>query len=116
MISIVRRSTRGKRGASKIAEEAEEPETNAECEPEAAASVNESSPTAVESMDLDVKPEPQKADTVKVPESSTAEVSSGSEEDRTRAKDDDKSKSDAKSESDAVDTTVSDKKSSIKGI
>ncbi len=107
----MRRSTRGKRGESKITEEAEEPETNAECEPEAAASVNESPPTAVESMDLDVKPELQKAETVKVPESSTAKVSSGSEEARTRAKDDN-----AKSESDAVDTTVSDQKSSIKGI
>uniref|UniRef100_A0A8C2EJS6 Si:ch211-212k18.4 n=1 Tax=Cyprinus carpio TaxID=7962 RepID=A0A8C2EJS6_CYPCA len=107
----VRRSTRGKRGATKIAEEAEEPETNAECEPEAAASVSESPPAAVESMDLEVKPEPQKAEAVKVPESSTAEVSSGSEEDRTRAKDDDNS---AKSESDAVDTPVSDRKSSIK--
>lgn len=105
----VRRSTRGKRGESKITEEAEEPEKNAECEPEAAASVNESPPTAVESMDLDVKPELQKAETVKVPESSTAKVSSGSEEARTRAKDDN-----AKSESDAVDTTVSDQKSSIK--
>ncbi len=111
----MRRSTRGKRGESKITEETEEPETNAECEPEAAASVNESPPTAVESMDLDVMPEPQKAETVKVPESSTAKVSSGSEEARTRAKDDN-SKSEAKSESDAVDTTVSDQKSSIKGI
>lgn len=113
MLFVVRRSTRGKRGATKIAEEEEEPETNVECEPEAAASVSESPPAAVESMDLDVKPELQKAETVKVPESSTAEVSSGPEEDRTRAKDDDNS---AKSESDAVDTPVSDKKSSIKGI
>ncbi|XP_016097563.1 zinc finger protein 638 [Sinocyclocheilus grahami] len=111
----VRRSTRSKRGATKSAEEAEEPETNAECEPEAAASISESPPAAVESMVLDVKPKPQKAETLKVPDSSaavvTAEVSSGSEEDKTKAKDDGKS---AKSESDTVDTPVSDRKSTIK--
>uniref|UniRef100_A0A671LHW2 Matrin-type domain-containing protein n=1 Tax=Sinocyclocheilus anshuiensis TaxID=1608454 RepID=A0A671LHW2_9TELE len=111
----VRRSTRGKRGVTKSAEEAEEPETNAECEPEAAASISESPPAAVESMVLDVKPEPQKAETLKVPNSSaavvTAEVSSGSEEDKTRAKDDGNS---AKSESDTVDTPVSGRKSTIK--
>lgn len=113
LLFVVRRSTRGKRGATKSAEEAEEPEMSAECEPVAAASVSESPPATVESMDLDVKPEPQKAETVKVPDSLCAEVSSGSEEDRPRAKSDDRS---AKSESDIVGTPVPDKKSTIKGI
>ncbi|KTG01162.1 hypothetical protein cypCar_00018420 [Cyprinus carpio] len=107
----VRRSTRGQRGSTKSPVEAEEPETNAECEPEAA----ESPPSAVESMDLDVKPELQKAETLKVPDSSaalvTAEVFSGSEEDKARANDSDNS---AKTDSDTVDTPVSDRKSTIK--
>lgn len=110
----MRRSTRGKRGATKSAEEAEEPDMSAECEPAAAASVSESPPEPVKSMDLDVKPELQKAETEKVPASLCAEVSSGSEEDRPRAKGDDNS---AKSESDIVGTPVPDeKKSTIKGI
>ncbi|KAL0189384.1 hypothetical protein M9458_016483, partial [Cirrhinus mrigala] len=88
-----RRSARGKRGATKGGEEPEEPEMNAECEPEPAASVSESPHAAVESMELDVKPEPQKAETVQVPDSMTAEV--------TRVKDDDNS---AKPECDTVDT------------
>ncbi|XP_026072429.1 zinc finger protein 638-like isoform X1 [Carassius auratus] len=103
----VRRSTRGKR-------EAEEPEETAECDSEAAAFISESPSATVESMDLDVKTEPQKAETLKVPDSSaalvTAEVSSGSEEDKTRAKDDNS----AKPESDTVETPVSDRKSTIK--
>uniref|UniRef100_A0A8C2E2C3 Zinc finger protein 638-like n=1 Tax=Cyprinus carpio TaxID=7962 RepID=A0A8C2E2C3_CYPCA len=107
----VRRSTRGQRGSTKSPVEAEEPETNAECEPEAA----ESPPSAVESMDLNVKPELQKAETLKVPDSSaavvTAEVFSGSEEDKARANDSDNS---AKTDSDTVDTPVSDRKSTIK--
>lgn len=83
-----------------------------ECEPVAKTSVSESAPATVESMDLDVKPEPQKAETVKAPDSLCAEVSSGSEEDWPRAKDDDNSKS----ENDIVGTPVPDKKSTIKGI
>ncbi|XP_059363440.1 zinc finger protein 638-like isoform X2 [Carassius carassius] len=77
----VRRSTRGKR-------EAEEPDANAECDSEAAASIIPDSSAAVV----------------------TAEVSSGSEEDKTRAKDDNS----AKPESDTVETPVSDRKSTIK--
>jgi len=67
-----------------------------ECEPAAA---------ALESINLNVNSEPQKAETV--PDSLNLELSSGSEEDRPRAKDDDKS---AMSESD-----ISYKKSTIKG-
>lgn len=111
LLFVVRRSTRGKRGATKSAEEAEEPEMSAECEPAAAASISESPPAALESMDLNVKPEPQKAETV--PDSLSLEISSGSEEDRPRVKDDDNS---AKSESDIVGTPVPNKKSTIKGI
>lgn len=112
LLFAVRRSTRGKRGATKSAEEEEEePEMSAECEPAAAASISESPPAALESMDLNVNPEPQTIETV--PDSLSLELSSGSEEDRPRAKDDDDS---VKSESDIVGTPVPNKKSTIKGI
>lgn len=109
LLFVVRRSTRGKRGATKSAEEEEEPEMSAECEPAAAASISESPPAALECMDLNVKPEPAET----VPDSLSLELSSGSEEDRPRAKDDDNS---AKSENDIVGTPVPNKKSTIKGI
>lgn len=107
----VRRSTRGKRGSAKTVEEPEEeeePEATAEIEPVPEASIIKSPPAAVESMDLDVRPEPQKAEAIMVTDSLTAEVSA---EDKTKAKDDDGS---TKSETDTLDTPASDKKPTIK--
>lgn len=113
LLFVVRRSTRGKRGSAKTVEEPEEeeePEATAEIEPAPEASIIKSPPAAVESMDLDVRPEPQKAEAIMVTDSLTAEVSA---EDKTKAKDDDGS---TKSETDTLDTPASDKKPTIKGM
>ncbi|XP_051569889.1 zinc finger protein 638-like isoform X2 [Myxocyprinus asiaticus] len=105
----VRRSTRGKRGAAKSDKEPEEPEMSAEGEPAPTASKPESPPSAPDTVELD-KPDSQKAETVRVPDSSSAEVVSSGSEERTGVEVDDNSES----ERVVVETPVADKKTTIK--
>ncbi|XP_051997569.1 zinc finger protein 638 isoform X2 [Xyrauchen texanus] len=104
----VRRSTRGKREAAKSENMPDEPEMSAEDEPAPTAAKPESPSFASDPVELK-KPESLKAESVRVPESSSTGVVYS--EEWTGVKDDDNSR---KSERAVVDMPDEDKKTAIK--
>ncbi|XP_051997591.1 zinc finger protein 638-like [Xyrauchen texanus] len=104
----VRRSTRGKREAAKSENMPDEPEMSAEDEPAPTAAKPESPSFASDPVELE-KPESQKAESVRVPDSSSTGVVYS--EEWTGVKDDDNSR---KSERAVVDMPDEDKKTAIK--
>ncbi|XP_051982168.1 zinc finger protein 638-like isoform X1 [Xyrauchen texanus] len=105
----VKRSTRGKRDAAKSDKESDEPETSAEGEPAPTASKPESPPSAPDPVELD-EPDSQKAETMRVPDSSSTEIVSSGSDERNGDKVDDYSES----ERAVVEMPVADKKTTIK--